>query len=917
MRQDGGFPPFGEPGIPPNLVLPPNAGSLAKWGLVILLVVVLVIFLSFLRSVYTDWLWFDSLGVLSVFTTVLWTKVLLFFIGAAIFGLLVGVNLWIARRGARGESVLPLPRETLRLMDRLLLLATILGAIVLAVLFGFSAASRWEMVLRLANGVSFGVADPVLNKDVSFYVFTLPVWRFVQGWFLSSFVVLLLAVGLLHMAHAALRGIPFRITGAVRGHLVVLGSLVFFDLAASHFLGRYERLFTQGGAVFGAGYTDIHARIPALFLLTAVAIAAGVMLLATLAPALRGPRGTRLIMGAVGLWVAAMVLGGTLYPAFVQRFTVEPNELVQEKQYIERNIAFTRAAFGLDRVKETTIQAQREMPAETLLRNPEIIGNLRLWDPRPLKDTYKQAQFHRSYYDFLDVDVDRYIVDGKYRQVLVSARELDQDKLRPEAKNWVNQRLQFTHGYGAVASPATEFTAEGQPIFFAKDIPPTGSIPITRPEIYYGERSPNFIIVNARTEELDYEPKEGTPIYKNYEGRGGVPLSSFLRRAAYAWQFGDINILISDQVTPTSRIQYRRSIQEQIHQVAPFLKLDKDPYLVIEDGRLRWVQDGYTTTDRYPYSTPYRNSVNYIRNSVKVVVDAYDGSMDFYVSDPEDPLIQTYQGIFPALFKPLSAMSPFTKAHMRYPEDMFSIQAETYMQYHMTDPNQFFNKADQFDVPEETFFGTQQRVLPYYVNMKLPGEQRVEFALILPLTLAPTQEKPKMVAWLAARMDAPNYGELVSFIIPRGSEIHGPSQVEARIDQDFAIKQQFALLCTGEASCIRGNLLVVPVEDSILYVEPLYLQSANVPFPELKRVILASGTKVVMEPSLDKAVAALVGAPAAPTQPTTPTQPPSTPTQAAQQLERIQEVLKGLKEGLTSLEEAVKQLNELLKGGTP
>ena len=904
---NGEFPSFGGP--EGTLVLPPATGTIIKWGLVLAGFIGLVVALALLRGIYTDWLWFDHLGYLGVYTKILWTRIWLFVVGAALFAIAIVVNMVLARRFSRGESALPVPPETLYWLNRLTLIGAILAAAALCVVFGGVLAGRWETILQFLDPTPFGVEEPVFGKDASFYVFTLPVLNLVQGWLLAALVALLVATAALYLVYYALRGVPFALPPKVKGHLTVLGGLVLFALAANHFLDRYELLFASGGATFGASYTDVHARLPALLVLTVIAAASGLLLLATLLPALQGPRGTRLILGAVGLWIASILVlsapFGGLYPWAVQRFTVQPNELKQESLYIDRNIASTRAAFGLDRIGEGSFPVTEELSAETLVRNPETMGNVRLWDPRPLRDTYNQIQFLRLYYSFQDVDVDRYLVDGELRQVLIGARELQPEGLPDEAQSWVNQRLQYTHGFGVAASPVTEFTEEGRPEFFAQDIPPVGVIEVSQPRIYYGERSLSFVVVNSSTEEFDHEPEEGRPVYMNYSGTGGVPLSSLMRRIAYAWEFTDLNILISDQLASESRIQYRRTIQDRIDHVAPFLELDGDPYLVVEDGTLRWIQDAYTVTDKYPYSTPFQDTFNYIRNSVKVVVDAYNGAVVLYVADPDDPLVRTYQKIFPELFKPLDAMSPFLQAHLRYPEDLFSVQAEMYLQYHMRDTNQFYNKADQWDIPLEEFFGDTQPVVPYYVIMKLPGEERAEFVIIMPFTPWPTADKPRMVAWLAARMDQPSYGEMVAFSFPRGAQIDGPSQVEARINQDFEIKQKFALLCTGEARCIRGNLLVVPIEESILYVEPLYLQSANVRFPELKQVILASAKKVVMEATLDKAITALVGE--------APAGPPVSgeePTAIEEEIRRIREALAGVEEQFSELEEALRGLLE-------
>lgn len=909
MRQNGGNGPTLE--WEPTLAFPPNTGSLIKWGLILIGVVFLLVLFNTLRGVYTDWLWFNSLGFLDVFRTILWTRAWLFITGTLVFGVMITVTVVLAHRHARGESTLPLPPETLYWLNRLTVLAIILGSVLVSLAFGSTLSGQWELALRLINSTSFGVTDPVFQNDVSFYVFSLPILNLAQSWLLGAFIVLLLATTGVYVAYFALRGQPFQFTRWQRGHLAVLGSLIFFNLAFMHILNRYEVLLSGDGAVFGATYTDINARLPALLVMAAIAAASGVLLLVTLHPALRGARGNRLIIGGVVLWLVSAVGLGSLYPSFIQRFTVEPNELQRERSFIARNIEFTRAAFGLDRVEERSHEATAQLTSDDILANQETVNNVRLWDPRPLIDIYNQIQHLRLYYNFQDVDVDRYEINGEYRQVLIGARELYPEFLPEEAQRWVNQRLQFTHGYGAAASPVTEFTDEGRPIFFVQDVPPTGDIEIDRPEVYYGENTTNYVIVNSNTPEFDHPTEEDVPVYVQYQGSGGVHLSSLLRRIAYAWQFGDINILISGEILTESKILYSRHIQERISRVAPFLQLDADPYLIVDQGRLLWMQDAYTMTDKYPYSRPFDEQFNYIRNSVKVVVDAYNGQMQFYIADPQDPLIQTYAKIFPVLFKPMDKMSPFLRDHLRYPEDLFSVQSQTYLQYHMTDPTVFFNKEDQWSVPLEVFFGNQQAVEPYYVIMRLPGEEDVEFVLILPFTPA---DKPNMVAWLAARMDGPEYGKLVAYTFPRGVQIDGPVQIEARIDNDTEISQQFTLWNQSGSVVIRGNLLVIPVADSILYVEPVYLRAEGLPLPELKRVILASANKVVMEPSLDEALEALFGgeAIAGPGPPSDGT-PPTLSEETARRLDAIQEALRDLRTGIITLEEAVSQLSDLLE----
>ncbi|MCL0044403.1 UPF0182 family protein, partial [Dehalococcoidia bacterium] len=761
MRDNGDI--FSNDGWLEEWVVPSNTGTLLKWGLVLILGIALLVGLNGAWSIYTDLLWFDHLGFLDVFTTILLTRIWLFLIGAVISGLLIIGSITLAQRYSVGQPSLRLHPQTLLWLKRLVSVAPILVGVLVTIIFASVASSQWEPILKFINKTPFGGdVDPVFQKDISFFVFTLPVLHFMQSWFLGIFIALLAGTGATYLASYAIGGARIAFTPRIRNHIAILGALLFINLSANHFLDRYELLLSANGAVFGATYTDIHARMFALALLTVVAGVSSILLIASIAPVMSGHKGTRLIMGAVALWAVAAIAAGIIYPSFVQRFTVDPNEITRETPYIQRNISFTRTAFGLNKIEERAFPMQKAISSATFIKNPATISNVRLWDPRPLRDTYNQIQFLRLYYNFVDVDVDRYVIDDEYRQVLIGARELQVGNLPQEAQRWINQRLQYTHGYGAAASPVTEFTAGGEPVFFAKDIPPVGPISIDQPEIYYGESGLNFVIVNSETPELDYEPNEGNPIYNNYSGNGGVLMNSFLRRVAYAWEFGDVNILVSNQIEPESRIQYRRTIKKRISHVAPFLELDKDPYLVVEDGKMRWVQDAYTVSSHYPYSTPFQGSSNYIRNSVKVVVDAYHGTMEFYVSDPYDPIILTYEKIFPVLFKPLGSMSEFLQTHLRYPEDLFSIQAEMYLQYHMQDTNQFFNKADQWDIPLEEFFGDTRSVAPYYVVMKLPGEDQPEFVLILPFTPWPTDQKPKMVAWMAARMDQPHYGELIA-----------------------------------------------------------------------------------------------------------------------------------------------------------
>jgi len=656
-----------------------------------------------------------------------------------------------------------------------------------------------------------------------------------------------------------------------------------------------------------------------------IAVAAGILMLANTYFS-----GRRLLVGAFALWFVANIVLGTVWPNLIQQFTVNPNEFVREAPFIERNIQFTRTAYGLDRVAEEFYPAETEVNTEVIQRNPQTIHNIRLWDYRPLSDVYKQIQLIRPYYDFRDADVDRYEVGGELRQVLLSAREVAPEKLDEDTQNWTNTRLVYTHGMGIAMSPVTEFTPEGRPEFFAKDIPADGVIPIqavdaegtpellvTNPRIYYGENTIEYVIANTLQEELDYQTEGGDLFRTNYNGHGGVQLSSVFRRMAYAWQFADVNILISGQITGDSRLQYRRAIQERIHTVAPFLLLDQDPYIVAAEGGLFWIQDAYTHTDRYPYSDPLGADLNYMRNSVKITVDAFTGDLRFYVWDETDSIIRTYERIFPDLFLSQSEMPESLRSHVRYPQDFFRIQAEKYIRYHMQEPQNFYNNEDLWAVSEEKFGqgDALQQVEPYYVIMKLPGEEREEFVLLLPYT---PNERQNLIGWLAARSDGENYGSLIAFNFPKDRQIDGPAQIEARIDNDQDISAWFTLRCTAGSECLRGNLLVIPVDQGILYAEPVYIRAEGVNFPELKRVILATGDKVVMEDSLNEALSALTGSATFVTdaqdrQPAgAPTQPTTSGGAVEATVETLQNAIEDVKRNLSELEDALDRLTESL-----
>jgi uncharacterized membrane protein (UPF0182 family) len=630
--------------------------------------------------------------------------------------------------------------------------------------------------------------------------------------------------------------------------------------------------------VFGAAYTDVNARLPFIYIGMALAAITAVVLLVT---AFRP--GVMPAIAAMVAWAAISSVGGFVYPSSVQRLSVQPNELEKERQYIERNIEFTRRAYGLDGIDERPFPASPEVTPQEISDNPETIRNIRLLDVSPLLDTYNQIQTIRPLYQFIDVDIDRYVIDGIRRQVMVSARELSPDRLPADAQSWVNRRLQFTHGYGAVMSPVNEVVDEGLPALFLQDVPVRGHLPLNRPEIYYGEEPDHYVVVKTKAEEFDY-PTEGATVQTVFAGEGGVKLGSFFNRLVFAWQFADPNILISDSLTPESRILFRRNIVQRVRTIAPFLTLDRDPYIVVADGRLFWIQDAYTTTHRYPYSQPSAAGYNYIRNSAKVVTDAYDGTMTFYLADPTDPMIRVYAKMFPDLFTPIDEMPAAIRAHVRYPEDLFHAQIDAYRLYHITDPNILYNREDIWNIPTEIFSGSEQPLEPYYVIMRLPGETSEEFALILPLTPA---RRANTIAWIAARSDGANYGKLLSFRFPTDSLVFGPRQVESRIDQDTQISAQFSLWNQSGSRVIRGNLLMIPIGRGNVFVEPIYLQAETSRLPELKRVVVVNGNRIAMEPTLQRSLEVVFGQAAATLPGTEPTtgapQPTVSPTPGAGQ----------------------------------
>jgi hypothetical protein len=831
----------------------------------VVLLVVVAVALGVVAQVvpfYTDWLWFGEVGYTGVFWATLSLRGALFTavaVGALVF---LWANLTFAARTAAPDVLWEL-EDQLGLPGRVVIEPLIrrflpIVLTLIAIVAGLRASAHWEILFGYRNAQPFRLTDPLeaFGYDLGFYVFTLPFWRLVHGWATALVAGTMLLTLVLYVLQRSLvlttRG-P-RLAAGARTHLLLLGAVLLGLKAVGFWLDRYEIMFSARSVIFGAAYADVHATLPVLTGLTALGAVAAALCVAQVArPGLR-----LLGVGLAGL-ALVWIVGLGIYPALLQAYRVKPNELVFERPFIEHNIRMTRQAYGLDRIEEKEFPADETLDARALARNEPTIRNIRLWDYRPLLRTYAQLQEIRTYYKFVDVDNDRYRIDGEYRQLMLSPRELSYQHLQV-GRNWINERLTYTHGYGVVVGPVNRVTAEGLPEFFVKDIPPVtgdGFPAVTRPEIYYGEIANDYVLVRTRSQELDY-PRGDQNVYTRYQGRGGVPITSWLRRLAFAARFGEIKIVLSDDLTAESRIMLYRTVAERVQRIAPFFRYDRDPYLVVtDDGRLVWILDGYTTTDRYPYSEPVRGVGNYMRNSLKVTVDAYHGTVTFYLADPTDPIVQAYARGFPGLLQPLAQMPADLQRHIRYPEDFFALQARKYATYHMLDPQVFYNREDLWAIPRRTIEGRDREMEPYYTIMRLPGEAREEFIL---LTLFNPSRRDNMIGWLAARSDPPNYGRLIAFNFPKQKLVYGPRQIDARIDQDPVISQQLSLWNQRGSTVIRGSLLAIPIEQSLVYVQPLYLAAAEQgALPELRRVIVAHGTQIAMEPTLEQSLARIFG----------------------------------------------------------
>ncbi|MCF7935815.1 MAG: UPF0182 family protein [Synergistales bacterium] len=846
---------------PPSL--PPGLGK--KIAIPVIAVLALLIGSPLLSKFYTELLWFKATEYEGVFWIRLWPQWALFLIAAAMGFVILVANWRFAHRSATSD--LPPDDQTSPLLfpgAKWILLG--LAALV-ALNSGAGAKENWIMILQYFNKTPFGTEDPIFGKDVTFYVFQLPFFRFLRGWLQGIIILSLFGTAAIY-GLGKMREIQqqqrFSISRTAQTHLAALAAILALLFGLGFWLQRYNLLFSESGVVFGAGYTDIHARLLALNVMAILTVVVGGLILYTIRK-----RTWKSAAVLIAFWVGTSVILQGIYPGIIQKYLVGPNEFQREQEYINYNIDGTLEGYGLSNLKTESMTPEQSVTREEVNANPGTMNNIRLWDYAPLLRSFKQLQEIRSYYDFPDVDIDRYHLDGAYRQVMVAARELDMNKL--QNPTWVNRHLEFTHGYGIVMSPVNESTESGLPNFFIEDLPPKIGVPLSidRPQIYYGENPSPYALVNTEVAEFDY-PMGAQNARTHYSGSGGVPIGSTLNQLAFTLRFTDTELLFTGSLKDESRIMFYRNVQERLRKVAPFLLFDTDPYLSVIDGRLVWIQDAYTTSDSYPYSQPVNlgggrdrrgTNINYIRNSVKATVDAYDGNMTFYIADTDDPVIRTWSKVFPGLFEPMDAMSEGLRSHIRYPMALFQIQSEVYRTYHMTNANTFYNKEDVWRLATEG----PQLSEPYYVIMRLQEEGDEEYALISPFMPV---GRDNMIAWMAGRSDGDKYGELLLYKFPKQTLVYGPSQIEALIDQNPEISAQLSLWSQRGSNVIRGNMLIIPISNSLLYVQPLYLRAERGELPELKRVILSTGDKIVWDQTLDGALRKLLGEkPATVTQP--------------------------------------------------
>lgn len=907
---------------------------------IVVTVLVLFVVLTSLRGTagfWTDYLWFDQLGFGNVFTGILSAKFTLAIVFSAAAFVLLLVNLVVADRIAPRLSLAPQDEVVQRYREAVgthtgavrLVVALIFGAIL-----GIGQASQWNLWLLFHNAQNFGAKDPQFHRDIGFYVFKLPFEQNLVSWAFGAVLVVTFITALFHYLNGGIRlqtpGPSPRVTPQVKAHLSLLLGVLALIKGAGYYLQQYSLVLSTRGRVKGALYTDVHAQLPAFKLLMFISLIAFVLLIANIYL-----RGWTLPALGVGLWFLVSIAAGAIYPAIIQRYTVKPVENRKEATFIQRNIDSTRAALNMTKVTDKPFAADANLTPQALQDNTQTVRNIRLWDPNPAitPATYSQLQAIRGYYQFFDVNVDRYQLGGQLTQTEMSVRELNQNAL-PGGRSWVNEHLQYTHGFGAVLAPANAVTVDGQPQFDIRDIPPTtASGPadtpqISQPRVYFGQQTTNFSIVGTKNDELDYESQTtAAPVTSHYDGKGGVLLSSLVRKAAFALRFSDLNVLISGSITPKSRILYVRDVADRIHKAAPFLKLDADPYAVITGPpnaqRIQWVADLYTTTDQYPYAEDFsepgrldarsglNTPFNYVRNSVKATVDAYDGTVTFYAFDSTDPILSAYRHAFPKMFKDGSQISPELRAHLRFPEDLFRVQTSMWGRYHITDAAAFYQAGDAWDVAADPGVGvgttatssapvvgpngrlvvpSARRQDPFYLLMKLPTEGSESFLMLQPMVAAAAsqQGQQNLTAFMVAKSDPAEYGQIEVFHMPEGQRVPGPTQIDSQIQQDPTVSKDISLLNTNGSEVLFGNILTIPVNQSLLYVRPLYVSSKGqgASIPQLKKVIVVYNNQVAYQNTLQESLDQLFpGATkltqeqsgrTTPTGPTTTTPPPGT-----------------------------------------
>lgn len=819
-----------------------------RYGMILAIIIGVIVIGFAAVQIMTKYIWMDTLGFSDVYATILYSKITLGIVGFLLFFISTLLTVvWIRNNYVKHFSYHQLPAFVTR---KKLAYATMIFAAILIGVLGSVAVQGlgWEPALKVFNYRAFDVADPHFNMDVAFYIFVLPFIEFVLYTLINLLIVLLLVqIG----AYSVFR--MYRLSKGAQVHLATTAVIFGLLLAGIHYIGKYNTLLTdsvnmfQRSVVHGLSYTDQLINVPKAYVLAAIAIISAIWLAIAL---LRGRLKSALtpLVAYVTLFVVAQVA------AFVvQSFIVSPNEFAKEEPYLERNLDFTRMAYGLDEIEHKEHPGNDSLDEKMIEKNDLTIDNIRLNDSRPLLQIYNQLQTFRSYYTFNDMDIDRYMIDGKYEQVFIGARELNTDNLPDQAKTWVNKNLRYTHGYGVAMSHVNKVTGQGQPEYMLKNIPVEGAMDVTRPQIYFGEEDYPNVIVNTKVDEFDYPSGEANETNR-YEADKGVPLTG-LKRLLYAIEEKSFRLLVSDQLTSESQLLATRNIKDRLNRIAPFLTYDKDPYIFVrEDGTLAWIIDAYVTAERYPYSEAYSKGNNYIRNAVKVTVDAYTGEVDFYIVDEEDPLIQTYEAIFPTLFT--KDIPEDVSAHFRYPVDLFKIQTEIYGTYHMSNLEVFYNREDYWEFATEKLSDKDVRMEPYYITMKLPDSDQEEFILMQPYT---PKNRQNMISWIGVRNDGENYGDVFVYRFPKQKNIYGPQQIENRINQDSSISQQMNLWSQGGSKVIRGNLLVIPIEDTLLYVEPMYIESSNdSSLPEVKQVIMAYEDHIVMEETFEKSLAKIL-----------------------------------------------------------